>query len=221
MSWLKRALGLQAPRASTQAQVSSTMTPAPLGIASGRMICLSPNLKGLLAGESDVVVPADDKVWAIGSIDLGQAKQLVRCYLDSGDHFVQFVMSGPGPNDIEDVILFGYYAVTTIASEQELQRLVGPRAKIGMPYYTLEGAEYARQWGSEEGQTELTPLIEQVVNPEEAYQVSHNSMLYARNMGLTNRREFLLFSVEENADGDVSLTTAVGVSLQLTDITVL
>lgn len=221
MSWLKRALGLQAPKASTQGQSLSSTAPAPLGLAPGRMICLSPNLKGLLAGESDLVVPADDKVWAIGTIDLGQAKQLIRCYLDSGDHFVQFVMNGPGPNDIEDVIVFGYYAVTTIASEQELQRLVGPRAKIGMPYYTLEGAEYARQWGSEEGQTELAPLIEQVINPEEDYQVSHNSMLYARNMGLTNRREFLLFSVEENAEGDVSLTTAVGVSLQLTDITVL
>lgn len=221
MSWLKRALGLHAPKPSTQGPGILSTAPAPLGIAPGRMICLSPNLRALLEGESDVVVPADDKVWAMGTIDLGQAKQLVRCYLDSGDHFVQFVTDGPGPNDIEDVILFGYHAVTTIASEQELQRLVGPQAKIGMPYYTLDGAEYARQWGSEEGQTELTPLIEQVVNPEEAYQVGHNSMLYARNLGLTNRREFLLFSVEENAEGDVSLTTAVGVSLQLTDITVL
>jgi hypothetical protein len=90
-----------------------------------------------------------------------------------------------------------------------------------MPYYALEGTEYARQWGSEEGQTELVPLMEQVTNPDGAYTVSHNSMLYARDMGLTNRREFLLFSVEEDQDGNVSLTTAVGVSLQLTDITVL
>lgn len=221
MSWLKRALGMEAPKPSTATAELPGAPALPLGLAPGRMICLNPNLKGLLVGESDVVVPDDDKVWAVGSIDLGQAKRLERFYLDSGDHFIQFVMSGPGADDIDDVILFGYHEVTTVASKQELLRLVGPQARIGLPTYELEGAEYARQWGSEQGQTELVPLMERVVNPEGAYRVSHNSMLYARDMGLTNRREFLLFSVEEDQEGNVSLTTAVGVSLQLTDITVL
>jgi hypothetical protein len=221
MSWLKRAFGLEAPKPPQGNAGLPGQAQPPLGLAPGRMICFNPNLKGLLAGESEVVVPVDDKVWAIGSIDLGQAKRLVRLYLDNEDHYVQFVMSGPGAQDIDDVILFGYYEVKTVASKAELLRLVGPQAKIGMPYYELEGVEYARQWGSEEGQTELAPLVEQVVNPEASYTVSHNSMLYARNMGLTNRREFLLFSVEEDQQGNVSLTTAVGVSLQLTDITVL
>ncbi|WP_263263043.1 YjfK family protein [Pseudomonas sp. RIT-PI-S] len=221
MSWLKRAFGMEAPKPSTKAADLPGAPRSPMGLAPGRMICLSPNLKGLLVGESGVVVPDDDKVWAVGTIDLGQAKRLLRYYLDNEDYFVQFVMSGPGAEDIEDVILFGYHEVKTVASKAELLRLVGPQARIGMPYYELEGVEYSRQWGSEDGQTELAPLTEHVVNPEAAYTVHHNSMLYARDMGLTNRREFLLFSVEEDAEGNVSLTTSVGVSLQLTDITVL
>jgi hypothetical protein len=221
MSWFKRALGLEAPTSGARGTGASNVPRAPMGLAPGRMICLSPNLKGLLAGESDVVVPPDDKVWAMGTLDLGQSKRLVRCYLDNEDHFIQFVMSGPGADDIEDVILFGYYQVTTVASEAELLRLVGPQANVGLPLFELEGAQYVRQWGTEDGQTEWVPLVEHVVNPEASYTVNHNSLLYARDMGLTNRREFLFFSVEEDEEGNVSLTASVGVSLQLTDITVL
>lgn len=43
-------------------------------------------------------------------------------------------------------------------------------------------------------------------------------MLYARDTGLTNRREFLLFSVEQYADGSVSLVTSLGISLYMTDL---
>ncbi|MDF2643092.1 MAG: hypothetical protein K0R45_2365, partial [Pseudomonas sp.] len=73
----------------------------------------------------------------------------------------------------------------------------------------------------EDGQTELTPLDEDVLSPESSYRVKHLSMLYAREIGLINRREFLLFSVEEDEEGAITLTTAVGVTLQSTDITVL
>lgn len=221
MSWLKRALGLEAPKPGTHSTAVSSVLQPPMGLAPGRMVCISPNLKGLLAGESDVVVPADDKVWAVGTLDLGQSKRLVRYYLDNEDHFIQFVMSGPGADDIEDIILFGYYQVTPVASKAELLRLVGPDAKVGLPFFDLEGAQYIRQWGSEDGQTEWVPLVEQVTNPEASYTISHNSLLYARDLGLTNRREFLFFSVEEDEDGNVSLTASVGVSLQLTDLTVL
>ncbi|RXT84226.1 hypothetical protein B1F69_25865, partial [Pseudomonas syringae] len=47
------------------------------------------------------------------------------------------------------------------------------------------------------------------------------TVLYARKEGLTNRREFLLFSVEEDEEGSITLTTAVGITLQSTDINVL
>ena len=99
--------------------------------------------------------------------------------------------------------------------------LSGPGAKLGMPLYELDGEEYERQWGTEDGQTELTPLLEYVKSPEHSYRIRHNCMLYAREIGLVNRREFLLLSVEEDDEGVISLSTAVGVTLQPTDLQVL
>jgi hypothetical protein len=42
-------------------------------------------------------------------------------------------------------------------------------------------------------------------------------MLYARDTGLPARREFLLFSVEEDEHGALTFTTSLGVTLLPTD----
>ncbi len=90
-----------------------------------------------------------------------------------------------------------------------------------MPTYTHDGVEFFREWGSEDGQTELVAMSEQVISPEATYSIEHRSMLYARDTGLTDRREFLLFSVEEDAEGTISLSTSLGISLYTTDLTTL
>ncbi|MEE4995566.1 YjfK family protein [Pseudomonas alliivorans] len=220
MSWFKRAMGLEAPKTTASAN-GSTGFSSPLGLASGRMLCLDSSLKMLLDGHSYVVIPGDEKVWSVGRIDLGQSMALQRFYLDNEDYFLQVVTNGPAPEDIQDIILFGYYSASPITSKDELLRLTGPASKIGLPTYEHEGEMFERQWGTETGQTELTPLDEDVVSPDGAYRVKHLSMLYARETGLINRREFLLFSVEEDEEGEITLTTAVGVTLQSTDINVL
>lgn len=219
MSWIKRMLGLQAPLPT--APVTTSAPQAPFGLAPERMLCLDKHLPLLLADASTLVLPGDEKVWATGTVDLGQGTRLERFYLDDEDYFLQVVMHGNGAEDIEDIILFGYHQVTPINSRDELLRLTGPQSPIGLPTFELDGIEYQRQWGSEDGQTELVPMQEQVSNPETAYRVSHHSMLYARDIDLVNRREFLLFSVEEDEEGNVALSTAVGITLQLTDITVI
>ncbi|QHF02532.1 DUF2491 family protein [Pseudomonas asturiensis] len=220
MNWFKRAMGLEAPKGPTQG-TAATGSSGALGLASGRMLCLDTSLKMLLEGHSYVVVPGDEKVWAVGRIDLGQSLTLQRFYLDDEDYFLQVVSNGPNAEDIQDIILFGYYSAAPITSKDELLRLTGPGSKIGLPTYEHEGEVFERQWGTETGQTELTPLDEDIVSPDGAYRVKHLSMLYARETGLINRREFLLFSVEEDEEGAITLTTAVGVTLQSTDINVL
>jgi len=52
----------------------------------------------------------------------------------------------------------------------------------------------------------------------ESYTIEHHSMLYARETGLTDRRELLLFSVEQDEEGTVSLSTSLGISLYTTDL---
>ncbi|GFM54116.1 hypothetical protein PSCICF_02940 [Pseudomonas cichorii] len=217
MSWFKRAMGLEAPKPSGNASDPTR----PFGLASGRMLCLDSSLKMLLDGHSEVVLPGDEKVWAEGRIDLGQSMFIHRFYLDDEDYFLQVVSNGPNPEDVQDIILFGYFSASPIASKDELLRLTGPSSKIGLPTYEHDGEVFERQWGTEPGQTELTPMDEDVSSPDGSYRVKHLSMLYARETGLINRREFLLFSVEEDEEGAITLTTAVGVTLQSTDINVL
>lgn len=221
MSWIKRVLGLQAPNRPDEALPATAQAATPFGLASGRMLDLDDSLKLLLDDHSELVVPNEEVVWAVGHVDLGQSMRLVRFYFEDEDYWLQVSMNGPTAEDIQDVILFGYSSVVTINSEAELKRLVGPESKIGLPVYEHEGWEYGRQWGTEPGQTELTPMTEQVTSPDSSYRIQHLSMLYARDTGLIERREFLLLSVEEDEEGVVSLTTSVGVTLQSTDFTVL
>ena len=222
MSWIKRALGLESPIPPVGSNAPANANLAnPFGLAPGRMLDLDDSLKLMLDGHSELVVPDEEVVWSVGQVDLGQSVRLVRFYFENEDYWLQVMMNGPAAEDVQDIILFGYSSVVTINSEAELKRLVGPASKVGLPVYEHDGWEYGRQWGTEQGQTELTPMDEQVVSPDGAYRIKHLSMLYARDTGLVDRREFLLLSVEEDEEGVVSFTTSVGVTLQSTDFTVI
>ncbi|WP_339481550.1 MULTISPECIES: DUF2491 family protein [unclassified Pseudomonas] len=216
MGWFKRLMGLEAPNANT-ASHGAPIT-GPLGLASGKQIMFDATLKLLLDGNSAVVIPGSQQIWSLGVVDLGQSNWLSRCYMNDEDYWLQVHTSGDIAGQVESVILFNYLSYVTINSEAQLRRLAGPESLIGLPTYTHNGVEYTREWGTEAGQTELVALSERVSNPDESYSVEHRSMLYARDTGLTDRREFLLFSVEEDAEGAVALSTSLGISLYITDL---
>lgn len=219
MGWFKQVLRLNAAKNPKMASPQSSEFELPLSLAMGSRITLKAGLKDLLEGATDIIVPDASTIMAIGTLDTGSGFQLIRCYLENEDYFIQFLMNGPRASDIASVILFGYHEVRALDSQTELARLIGAGSKIGMPYYELERTEYVRQWGTEDGQTEMAVLTEQVVNAEHSYTVEHQCMLYARNLHLANRREFLLFSLETDEPAHLSLTTSVGVTLHLCDIT--
>ncbi|WP_416364940.1 DUF2491 family protein [Pseudomonas sp. NFX183] len=224
MGWFKQLMGLEAPKANTASQWTAGNTQpvtGPLGLAPGKGVMFDVSLKLLLDEKTTVVIPGSQEIWANGTVDLGQSTWLSRYYMNDEDYWLQVHTTGEIAGQVESVILFNYLSVVTISSEAELRRLAGPQSLIGLPTYTHNGVEYTRVWGSEAGQTELVAMTEQVVNPEDAYSVEHRSMLYARDTGLTDRREFLLFSVEEDAEGTVSLSTSLGISLYTTDLTTL
>ena len=224
MGWLKQLMGLEAPKATTDSsRTASPSLPAtgPLGLAPGKGVMFDTTLKLLLDEKTNVVIPGSQEIWSNGTIDLGQSTWLSRYYMNDEDYWLQVHTTGQIAGQVESVILFNYLSYVTISSEAELRRLAGPQSLIGLPTYTHNGVEYARVWGSEAGQTELVAMTEQVVNPEDAYSVEHRSMLYARETGLTDRREFLLFSVEEDAEGTISLSTSLGISLYTTDLNAL
>jgi hypothetical protein len=213
MGWFKQFLGFEAPKA--QASLPAV---GPLGLAQGLAVSFDPTLKLLLDGKSAVVIPDTQQIWSQGVVDLGQSNWLSRFYMNDEDYWLQVHTSGAVDGQVESVILFNYLSYVTINSEAELRRLAGPNSLIGLPGYSHDGADYSREWGTEAGQTELVAFSEQVSNPDQSYVVEHRSMLYARDTGLTDRREFLLFSVEEDAEGSISLSTSLGISLYMTDL---
>ena len=221
MGWFKQLMGLEAPNANTESKWTANQTqPAtgPLGLALGKGVMFDTTLKLLLDEKTSVAIPGSQQVWSNGTIDLGQSTWLSRYYMNEEEYWLQVHTTGDIAGQIESVILFNYLSYITISSEAELRRLAGPQSLIGLPTYTHNGVEYTREWGTENGQTELVALSEQLNNPEESYSIEHRSMLYARETGLTDRREFLLFSVEEDAEGTISLSTSLGISLYTTDL---
>lgn len=224
MGWLKQLMGLEAPKATTDSsRTASPSLPAtgPLGLAPGKGVMFDTTLKLLLDEKTNVVIPGSQEIWSNGTIDLGQSTWLSRYYMNDEDYWLQVHTTGQIAGQVESVILFNYLSYVTISSEAELSRLAGPQSLIGLPTYTHDGVEFFREWGSEDGQTELVAMSEQVISPEATNSIEHRSMLYARDTGLTDRREFLLFSVEEDAEGTISLSTSLGISLYTTDLTTL
>ena len=224
MGWFKQLMGLEAPKAKTEAQWTANETlpvAGPLGLVMGKGVMFDSTLRLLLDEKTTVVIPDAQQIWSTGTIDLGQSTWLSRYYMNDEDYWLQVHTTGDIAGQVESVILFNYLNYVTLGSEAELRRLAGPQSLIGLPTYTHNGVEYTREWGTENGQTELVALSEQLRNPDESYSIEHRSMLYARETGLTERREFLLFSVEEDAEGTVSLSTSLGMSLYTTDLSII
>ncbi|AWM94568.1 DUF2491 domain-containing protein [Pseudomonas sp. 31-12] len=222
MGWFKQLMGLEAPNATPESKWTANETPppatGPLGLGLGKGVMFDTSLRLLLDGNTTVTIPGSQQIWSNGTVDLGQSTWLSRYYMNDEDYWLQVHTTGEIAGQVESVILFNYLSYITISSEAELRRLAGPQSLIGLPTYTHNGVEYTREWGTENGQTELVALSEQLKNPEESYGIEHRSMLYARETGLTDRREFLLFSVEEDAEGTISLSTSLGISLYTTDL---
>jgi len=219
MDWLKRALAIKAPESN---QVTRPTEIGPLGLERGRTAEIDSALPLILDGVS-AVKPAQlsQRIFSEGVIDLGASHWLSRYYLDDNETWLQVHTTGARDGQLEALILFSYLDAVTLNSEAELARLAGPNSLIGLPEYQLEGNLYQRQWGTEQGQTELNPFVEQVTSLTESYRVQHHAMLYARDLGEnSSRREFLLFSVEETEDATISFTTSLGVSLLSTDLQV-
>ncbi len=225
MGWFKQLMGLEAPAPKADSKWTASDSPqalGPLGLAQGKGVMFDTTLRLLLDEKTAVTIPvASQQIWSVGTVDLGQSTWLSRYYMNDEDYWLQVHTTGDIAGQVESVILFNYLSYVTINSEAELTRLAGPQSLIGLPTYTHNGVEYTREWGTENGQTELVPLSERVVNPDESYAVEHRSMLYARDTGLTDRRELLLFSVEEDAEGTISLSTSLGISLYTTDLNIL
>lgn len=212
MDFLKRLFGGLAPKP------VPPIPDGPLGLGKGVIVNIDQGLKFLLEDASAVAIPVAQQAFAQGEVDLGQSNWLTRLYLDDKYYWLQVHTTGTRDGQVEAVVLFNYQDYQVVHSDAELARIAGPKSKIGFPIVEHEGRTYQREWGESEGQTDLVEFIERVSNPNESYEVKHLAMLYTRDIGLTGRKELLLYSVEEDQEGSVSVSTSLGVTLFTTDL---
>ncbi|KTT03776.1 hypothetical protein SB14R_03235 [Pseudomonas oryzihabitans] len=207
---MRSALGFSAP-AGSDAPLNQ-----PLGLAKGLPLMLDPQLTSAMAGLTLVTFPAPQAIENIGVIDFGPRTYLHRFYLADEDYWLQ-VHTEDGV--VLSIILFNYLSWIQMESEEHLVRTAGIGSPIGRPTYTLDGSVFSRDWGTAGDQAELQSFTERFPPANDQQdEVVHRAMLYSRDIGIPGRREFLLFSVEENAQGEVSVSTSRGLTLFAHDL---
>jgi len=164
--------------------------------------------------------PADQKVAAIGKVDLGQGVKLNRYYFDDDETWLQINTQGEvGDESIEEMILWKYYKTDKPTSQKELNELIDVSSGVGLPTINLDGKVYNRVWGTSLGYSELVSFTEDVyVDKDDIidYSVNHRCMLYKREIKDSARVEFYLISAEEN-DG-TNVVHSVGISITTEDL---
>ena len=81
---------------------------------------------------------------------------------------------------------------------------------------------YERAWGVSAGQTELVPFRETVFDRSDtvaSQACQHYAMLYRRDVPSSDRKEYVLISVEE-APGRLQVVTSLGMDALQADLTV-
>ncbi len=164
--------------------------------------------------------PEDQKVAAIGKVDLGQGVKLSRYYFDDDEAWLQINTQGSeGDQSIEEMILWKYYKTDVPTSRSELNALIDEKSGVGLPTIKLDGKTYDRVWGAGAGYSELVSFNEEVHVDKDLivdYTVKHRCMLYRRELEGSARVEFYLISAEEN-DG-TNVVHSVGISITTEDL---
>lgn len=198
--------------------------PAPLHLRRGGFLEIDPLPFQMLADRVNfsLAVPAQP-IAARGEVDLGGNSWLHRFYLDDDDTWLQVKTDG-GTRDehVSECILWRYWDVQTPGSQAELGLIAGPHSGIGLPRYTVGTYVYERAWGVSAGQTELIPFRETVFDRSDtvaSLACQHYAMLYRREVPSSDRKEYVLISVEE-APGRLQVVTSLGMDALQADFTV-
>ncbi len=198
--------------------------PAPLHLRRGGFLEIDPLPFQMVGDRVNFTVSLSSQpIAARGEVDLGGNSWLHRFYLDDDDTWLQ-VKSDGGIRDehISECILWRYWDVKTPGSQAELAQIAGAHSAIGLPTFTLGPYVYQRAWGVAAGQTELVQFREAVFDNSDVIATmtcQHHAMLYRRDVPGTDRKEYVLISVED-APGRLQVVTSLGMDVLQADLTV-
>ncbi|MDP3536321.1 MAG: DUF2491 family protein [Halomonas sp.] len=169
----------------------------------------------------------DQRIEAIGVVELGDGEQLVRCYLEN-DTWIQASLRHGKAFEYK---VFDFWKAEHIANT-EFERLVNHSedasnpSQLGAKTFRAESdtpTTYDRVWGAAESEWTPPVILEETVtrlNSDETAQVFHHCMLFERAIPETERFEYILLSAEaDDADGSYQLVTNLGIDLRELSIT--
>jgi len=198
--------------------------PAPLHLRRGGFLEIDPLPFQMVADRVNfsLAMPAQP-IAARGEVDLGGNSWLHRFYLDDDDTWLQVKTDGGSRDEhVSECILWRYWEVQSPGSQAELGLIAGPHSAIGLPRYTVDAYVYERAWGVSAGQTELVPFRETVFDRSDSVAsqtCQHYAMLYRREVPSSDRKEYVLISVED-APGRLQVVTSLGMDALQADFTV-
>ena len=198
--------------------------PAPLHLRRGGFLEIDPLPFQMVADRVNfsLAMPAQP-IAARGEVDLGGNSWLHRFYLDDDDTWLQVKTDGGSRDEhVSECILWRYWEVQSPGSQAELGLIAGPHSAIGLPRYTVGAYVYERAWGVSAGQTELVPFRETVFDRSDSVAsqtCQHYAMLYRREVPSSDRKEYVLISVED-APGRLQVVSSLGMDALQADFTV-
>lgn len=234
ISAIREFLGLKpvakAVKAGTQKSFTAPATKrfedGPLGLAVERYLKIDGLMIEGIKEQLSMGIPEDfeQQISAYGKIDLGDSNYLHRYYLFDGDTWIQVVTNGVGIHEtIQNISLFSYESAPVTNNPSEVERLIGRSSDIGLQEIKRHNKTFLREWGTEEGQTDLVGYSESVITiTDEEYVVNHKAMLYYREIEGLSRSELVIFSLEESpGESDATISTSYGINLIQSDISVI
>jgi hypothetical protein len=159
----------------------------------------------------------------IGRIRLSEgATEIFRFYL-TDDAFLQVIQSA---GVVEAIGYFVFHETITPDNAAAFRAWTQPGSRIGAPAYTLADTRadrtYERQWGEDASRWAPPVVMDEAVygaDPSRAeFDLTHYSMLYARDADIPSGREHLLISAEDYGPDEFCVVVSVGVPLSQADL---
>lgn len=158
-------------------------------------------------------------VEAISHSDLGMGSHLKRFYGDDDVYFQVNYTGSEEESNVDDVLFFSYRTdkTTVLSSQSEVDNWA---SKLKMRTFEFEGQVFERVFDSEQEFGTLAEITESVTNREGSkYQLTNTFMLFRRDID-GGSEELLLVSLEDEGNDCVTLSFAVGCSINGTSINV-
>ncbi|MFJ7311453.1 DUF2491 family protein [Pseudomonas sp. NPDC098747] len=211
MVWLKQFL-----KSDLFSRKHALSPPALQQLSARQGIAFKPAFRPLLETTA-ASTPENLKITGVGTTELPNVNALTRYYMNTENLWIQVQTANSPCDPSGTMILFNRINRVALDNEADLRRISGPDSPIGKPTYSFNDKTYNRIWEGESGQKTLIPFKEHIELIEDEFDVYHRAMLYSHTTTSAQRNEFLLFSIEDNTDGSISLSTSLGVSLYVSD----